>query len=64
MSANNCLMVFRWGKGYAVQVNSCVDNVWRKPRSDKCFLFKGTRQECVRFCAKHDDTEYGMRLIE
>ena len=64
MSANNCLMVFRWGKGYAVQENGCVDNDWKKPRTDKHILFKGSRRECLLWAHKHDDTEYGVELYD
>jgi len=63
MSANNSLMVFKWGKGYAVQMNYCVDNDWHTPKTDKHFLFKGSKEKCLLWAHEHDDTEYGVQLI-
>ena len=63
MSSNNCLMIFKWGNGWACQENHCVDNDWRKPRTDKGFLFKTkTLGEALKKAHKINDTEYGVRV--
>ena len=60
MSANNGLVIAKWGSKFGVFSWGCVDDDWKKPKTDKGVLFKGTKLECVLWASKHDDTEYGV----